>query len=244
MILDFNQNELDLFFTLTIILIITKAILATFLGYKIVQRKKQTGEFGFGFVFGVFALMICLLISRIVFIYFDFVLTKFDSSKLHLSPNVDFWRVGMFLILLGYSIFLFITDKKVLDFKFKGIISYILIAIALIIVIYPVSSASDFQFISTLSIGANVVAVIIPILFFYLARQESPYRMASLAIAMGVIFYAIGANLVVELLLINLEQTFGSNIRITFWFLSLIFKISGLSLFSFGVTKFAVKFSN
>nr|MDO8116182.1 hypothetical protein [Candidatus Sigynarchaeota archaeon] len=57
------------------------------------------------------------------------------------------------------------------------------------------------------------------------------------------IVYAIGANITVESLLVSIVDVFGPGMRITFYMLSLLFKVAGLVLFSYGVSNFAIKFS-
>jgi hypothetical protein len=158
-------------------------------------------------------------------------------------PNVFIWKIASFISLVGYAVFIFITDQKVLKFKYKGIIAYILLILAFILLLYPVNNAEDFQLVSTLEAFANVIAIIIPIFFFSLGWKPSPYRRACLAIAFGVILYAIGANITIELLLVSIEISFGSESRIILYFLSLLLKVSGLFLYSYGVSDFVIKFS-
>ena len=244
MMFQISVADLNTLWLLTVILLIGKAVLITFLGYKIVERKKKTGEFTMGFVFGVFIMILCLFISRIFYSVFDFYYTTFDSSKFHEIPAIYFWKAGAFISILGYAIFLFITDKRVLDLKLKGIPAIILLVIITIIAIYPVNTPEDFQFVSIFTIFANLVAFIIPIVFFNLARKKSPFRLPALAVAFGVIIYAIGANITVEPLLKALEGAIGSSARISLFTLSLIFKLAGMGLFAYGITQFAIKFSN
>lgn len=243
MIFQLTELEYNVFLILTLVLVAFKLGLIIFLGKKIYEHKRETGEFSFGFVFGVFVLIICLFFSRIIYIYFDFVLTKFNSEVYHLMPNILMWKLGTMFSTMGYAIFIFITDRKILGFKLKGLIAYLLIGIVIIQLVYPVSTPEDFQTIAMLDLFSNAIAIIIPILFIYLAREKSPYRLASLAIAIGVILYAIGSNMIVEPILVALIDVLGSNIRLVFYFFSLILKVSGLVLFTYGVTQFAIKFS-
>lgn len=243
MILIITAEEFNILLSLTLILLIGKAILVLFLLYKIIERKKKTGEFSIGFVFGVFIIILFLLISRIFYSFFDFYFTAFDSAKFHELPNIIFWKIGAAISILGYSIFLDITDRKVLDSKLKRIPGIILIIIILVIIFFPITTAEEFQMISTLTLFANLVAIIIPVVFINLARKKSPFRMVSLAIALGVIIYAIGANITVEVLINAMASVLGGSVRISLFTLSLILKLTGLALFAYGVTKFAIKFS-
>lgn len=238
-----SVEELNILWVLTVILLIGKFLLVFFLGYKIIERKKKTGEFSMGFVFGVFITILFLLISRIFYSFFDFVYTGFDSTKFHTFPAIVYWKLGAFISILGYSIFLLITDRKVLDLKLKGIPGIILLIIASIILLYPIANPGDFEFISIFFIFANLVAIVIPIIFFIMARKKTPFRIPAIALALGVIIYAIGSNITIEPLMNAVAQAVGTSVRIPIFTLSLIFKLLGLALFAFGVTEFAIKFS-
>ena len=132
-----------------------------------------------------------------------------------------------------YLIFLLIAfNVKILWVQF----SIFLLVLAVIILLYPVSTEADFYFLSTLNIFNNVVSILIPIFFFYLAWKPSPYRRAAL-------FIAIGANIPVETFLAAIQAIFGYESRIFMFLLSVIFKATGLSMFSWGISDFTVKFS-
>ncbi|MBD3187439.1 hypothetical protein GF325_11460 [Candidatus Bathyarchaeota archaeon] len=235
--------EFRTFLVLTIILITWKAVLASYLGLKMYQKAKESGSFTFGFVFSVFVLMACLLVSRMVYMIFDFHLTGFDASLYPLMPNIVFWKLASIISAGGYSIFLLVTDVKIFKFKFKGIFTFILWAFMVIQAVYPVSTEADFQVVSSFSLFSNLVAIVIPMLFFSMSRHKGPVRLPSLLIAFGVIIYAVGANLTVETLLAILVEAFGTGARISVYFISLVLKVTGLAMFSLGVTKFTLEFS-
>ncbi|MBD3255611.1 MAG: hypothetical protein GF383_11000 [Candidatus Lokiarchaeota archaeon] len=240
---ELTQFEFNLLFILTIILLIIKFALILFISYKLYERKKDKGEFSYGFIFGVLILMITLFVSRILYMIFDFFYTRFDSSTYHLMPNIIFWKIATFINNFGYAYFIFIIDLKILKFKLRGSIAYIIIVITLVQLLYPVSTIQDFHIISTLDLFLNALAIIIPIFFFFMGHVSSPYQKPSLAIAFGVILYAIGSNINVEIFLTLLESVIGVEIRVIMIILSLIFKVLGLILFSSGVMNFAFRFS-
>lgn len=242
-LLQVSEQQLNILFIITLVLIAIKAILVVFLALKMHQRAKETEGFTFGFVFGVFIVMICLLVSRIFYTWFDFGLTKFDPTTYHLMPNVLIWKIASTISGAGYAYFLFKTDQKALDFKFKGIVSYVLIGIVLLQLFYPVSTPEDFYFISTLDVFMNLVAILIPLVFIYMAWKPSPVRKSSILVALGIIVYAIGANITIEILLVALEEAFNYDLRIIMFLISLILKASGLTMFSVGISQFAIKFS-
>ena len=61
-----NSFEFNLFLVLTIGLVLGKILLSTYLAIKIYQRAKEREEFKVDFIFGVFILILCFMISRII----------------------------------------------------------------------------------------------------------------------------------------------------------------------------------
>ncbi len=243
MLLQLSESDFTTFLALTIVLVIVKVSLAAFLAKKVIDHERETGKFSFGFIFGVLVMFITLLVSRILYMVFDFVLTLFDENTYYLMPNIWFWKSASAIVAAGYAIMIYITDKRVLQFRFKGIIAYIICGVAVVQLLYPVASKADFDTVSAMSFLVNLVAIVIPAFFFYMAKNPSPFRAAAVMIALGVIVYAIGANITVESLVVMLVDAFGPASRITMYFLSLLFKVAGLLMFSYGVTRFAIKFS-
>ena len=83
-----NSFEFQLFWFLTIIILITKALCVAYLLRKIIIRKKETGEIPKDFVFCVFIMLLCLFISRLCYFYYEFYLIRQDRSLSHLYPNI------------------------------------------------------------------------------------------------------------------------------------------------------------
>ena len=246
MSLEPNTFEFNLFFILTIILLVAKFLIIVYIGVKIYSRKKETGKMTFGFMTSMFILFICLFISRLIYTMWDFLLTEFDPSRFYIMPNVIYWKIGALINAFGYAIVLFTIDKKIFDFKFKGIFADIVIIVGIVQIIYPTNSSQDFDVISTISLLSNVISIVFPTMFFYIglkSPQSSGYRKLAFLIAIGVIIYAIGSNLVIEGFIIALESIFGTNTRITLYFLFLVFKITGLIILTNGVIAFVQKFS-
>jgi hypothetical protein len=208
----------------------------------IYQRKIETGELSFGFIFGVFIMMLCLLISRIFFLIFDFVLTNFDPSTYSISPNYYFWKTAVLILSFGYAFVLFIIDRDILEFKFKGILSAVMLIVALIITFYPINTKADFELISSLLFIINIMAIALPLLFFYIGLREVSYRKPAFLISAGVIIYALGSNILIESVVAFIESIIAGS-RVFIYFLSLILKISGIITYSYGVTHFTLIFS-
>jgi len=184
--------------------------------------------------------MLCLFISRILYSIFDFTLTRFDTSRAHLEPTITVWKFAALTANIGYIIVLFTIDKKVLDFKLKGILAYLLAVATIIQFVYPVSSPEDFEVVSTIGAFGNILAVTIPIIFFYIGIKTPGLRKTSFFIAFGVIIYAIGSNLTIEAILGPVRAMYGLTGQITMYFLLFTFKIIGLVMFTYGVVTFKV----
>ncbi len=246
MSLEPNTFEFNLFFILTVILLVAKFLIIIYIGVKIYLRKKETGKITFGFMMSMLILFICLFISRLIYTVWDFFLTEFDPSSFYIMPNIIYWKIGAMINAFGYAIVLYTIDKKIFDLKFKGIFAYFAIIVGIVQIIYPTNSSQDFDVVSTISILSNVISIVFPTMFFYIgfkSPQSTGYRKPAFLIAIGVIIYAIGTNLVIEALIIALESMFGANTRITLYFLFLVFKITGLTILTNGVIVFVQKFS-
>ncbi|MBD3195860.1 MAG: hypothetical protein GF317_12435 [Candidatus Lokiarchaeota archaeon] len=223
-------------------MIVAKILTSCYLGYKIWERNEKTGKISFGFVFSLYIMMICLFVSRIFYFTFDFYFTNLNPSLYQIFPNVWFWKIAVVISAFGYSFVLFIIDRSILDFKFKGVLSYMMFTVALIIFFYPVNTSSDFELVSTLLFLINIIAIAIPVLFFYIGYHEADFRNPSVLIAIGVIIYAVGANVLIESV-VSLLDSLLPGIRIPLYTLSLFMKLIGIVIYSYGVIKFVEIFS-
>ncbi len=235
-----NSLEFNVFLVLIIILLIFKLALVLYLCTEVNREKNRTGKITFDFLFSILLLFICLFISRILYLFFDFFLTQFDTSKAYLEPAITVWKFASLSANIGYIIVLFTIDKKVLDFKLKGLLGYIMTVAAIIQFVYPVSSPEDFEVVSAIGAAANIVAITIPIIFFYIGIKTPGLRKICFLIAFGVIIFAIGSNLAVEPILAPVRATYGLAGQITMYFLLFTFKIIGLAMFTYGVMNFKV----
>ena len=240
MIFQISNVEYNVFLALTMVLLATKAILGTYLGRKIVKKKRETGEFKADFVFAIFVFMIALFVSRIIYVIFDFHLTRFDPSTYWLFPNIIYWKLGVFISGIGFSYVIFVIDKKALQFKFKGIFAYFSVGMAILILAWPVNSSSDFAAVSFLGIIASSTGLIIPIIFIYLAAKIPGLRKPSLYLTFGFIIYALGASIINEFLLTILRELYGPQIHIVLYLVYLILKMGGLTMIAYGITNFSL----
>ena len=237
MTIEFNSLFYISYFLLTIILLIAKLILIIYLGWETYQKTKKAEKFTYDFQFSILIVFICLFFSRILFLIFDY-LYEFDPDKLYIMPNIIVWKVATLIYCFGFANLLFVLDRKTLKFKFKGIFAYILIIVALIILFYPVYSAEDFLVVSYLTIIANITAIIIPFTFFYAGYNIIQFRKYFYMMGFGTILYAIGGNMANDLLLDPIRTAFGNEIIVFIYlFFSIILKIIGLSMITWGVKR-------
>lgn len=234
-----NSFEFQLFLTLTVIILVVKLVFIAYLGLKVNAKRKETGGLSLDFLTGIFLLFICLFVSRLFYLFFDFVFTQFDTSTAHLEPAITFWKLAALTANIGYIISLFVIDKKVLNFRFKGFFAYILAIAAVIQFFWPVNSPEGFQIVSTINLFAFILAVLIPIIFLYIGIKTPALRKTSFTIAFGVIIFAIGSLLTIEAISLPLRNAYGVGAVIGIYFLHFLLKAIGLGMFSYGVTKFS-----
>lgn len=238
-----NTFEYEFLLTLVIIIVIVKGIFSLYLLKKLFEKKEKEGKFQVDFLFCAFIFMVSLFISRILLIYYDFFLTYLDPSLFHLKPNVYIWKIANFPATLSISLMLYTLDKKVINFKLKGVLAYITLGVGFFQLLYPVNSAEDFQFIQNVGFIGIMVSLVLPFFFIYIAKispRGSDLQKSSIALAIGIIVYAIGGNFVSETFLAPARDLYGDGVIITMWTLSLIIKLSGLGLLTYGARKFKV----
>jgi len=228
-----NSFEYNLLFTLVVIILAITLMICLYLGKKVIDKRKEQGFLSFDFLFGIFITISCLFIARIIYMYFDFFLTKFDSDKYYLYPNIWYYKIGGLFYLSGFAVLLFIIDKELLDFKLKGILAYIVIVVVIIELIYPVNSAEDFEFISALEMIAFFIGLLVPLIFIYIGIKTPGLRLISFMFAIGIILFFVGVAIVAEFVLAPLKESFGPSIQITIWVFSLILQIIGLILMTY-----------
>ena len=237
MAIEVGSFEYNLLLILTIIVIVVKGILAIYLVKKVLDRKKEEGKVKFDFLLAICFMIIGFFISRILYAIFDFYYTELDPDKFYLSPNVWFWKVAGLVGACGFAVVLYVIDKKILGFKLKGLLAYILLVAHIIVLIYPVSSAQDFELVSTVAFVDVAVAIVLPAIFLYVGIKAPDRRKVSFIFAFGVIIYILGIIILSEFIVSPLESAFGSGARLTLLFLFMIFKITGVCLVAYAATK-------
>jgi hypothetical protein len=80
--------------------------------------------------------------------------------------------------------------------------------------------------------------LIIPVVFISLGWKIPDLRRNAFLVAFGIIIYIFGSIIVSEFILSPIREIFGDGGQILVFFIFLISKISGLTMASYGVTKF------
>ncbi len=244
MALDPNSFEYQLFFVLNILLLVAKFLLSAYLGKKIYTKTKKEGKFSFDFIFGFFILMVCLFVSRLLYFFYDFYLTQFEPDNFLNSDALLMWVFATLTSTIGYSTVMFLVDYRVLHFKLKGILAYIILGVGIFDTIFIlggfVKTQGAFEFASGLLMFVNFLAIVVPVIFFYIGTKTTGLRRDSYIIAFGIIIFSIGSSLLIQPIISPLRLAFGDAIQIPIFFVFFFFKLIGLAMFSYGVTQFSL----
>jgi hypothetical protein len=225
---------------ITIGVIIVKAILSFLLSKKALIAKKE-GLQSFQFIGSIAILMICLVISRIFLVIFDFYLTRFDLTTYTINKNVWIWKIGGIFANLGLIPVSYIVDKKILQGKFKGILALWIFIWSIVVLVYPVNVFQDFEIASTFLMVSNLGALIVPGVFIKMIRDTTgTLKSYAILFLVGLIMYILAALIVNAAILTRLNTLFGQGIEITLYSLQAVFKIVGLVMFSFATTRLAI----
>jgi hypothetical protein len=224
----------ELPFVFTLIIMLVKFSLILFITYKLARKRNKENAVASTFLKSVLFLMICFLVSRFIYMLFDFFLTKFDSTTYPLFPNIWYWKTATLISAVGIGVLLLIIDRRILQNKFKGLFGIIIFIASAIQFFYPVQTEADFNLVSTIGSFASFCSFLIPILFFWIGAKTPGLRKTSFAIAFGVIIYAVGGAAV--------SATFISLIGFTqdtMYVVSTVMKTIGLVMITYGATHFA-----
>lgn len=226
----------ELIFIFTLVIVLVKFIIVLFLAIKIARKRRQEKSFSFAFLASVLFLIICWLVSRLCYIYFDFFLTKFVVARYPEFPNIWFWKAGSFIAAIGVAAVVWTVDRKILQNKFKGILAIIMIVASVIQLVYPVNNSADFDFVSMIGIVGSLGAFLIPILFLWIGIKTPGLRKVALAIVFGTIIYVLGnslpnSNILAIFMGLGLSQD-------AVYLASTAMKVTGLLLLAIGGAQF------
>jgi hypothetical protein len=234
-----DESTKTLILYLTVFLVATKLGIVIYLFKKIQIKKKNKIEAGVKFLTAISIMISGLFISRILFAYFDFILTDFDENLYGVFPNYLLWKTAMFFAASTLVYLLWVLDKTIIENKFKGIPAIITLVVMVIALSLPINGLEDFKTMSLYSSIANFTALLIPGIFFYIAKESSgEIRRTAFLIGFGILIYAIATLLVNESLIAGLNSALQVDTRSFIWILSILTKCIGLSLFAISSVKF------
>ena len=237
MLISPDSIEWQILFIATILILSTKLFALIYLGRFIVRRKRNENYFSFDFTVGFFILIICLFISRVFLIYFDFYLTKFDPDNFYLMPNIIFWKLGQLVVGIGFVAALYPTETKTLHLRTKGFISLVVLIFHFFVFFIPVNSAKDFEFVSTIIIPLYAVDILIPIAYYYIGIKSPGFRKAPFIFSTGILIYSAGVIIIGEAVVSPMRDLFGAEGLITIILVYLLLKFLGIVLSTYGIIR-------
>lgn len=234
-----NSPEFFMIVGFTIATILIKLILSIYIGLRIQKKKKEQGVMGLEFLTAVFVMIFTLFLSRIFYAFFDYYYTKFDMTLYAGEPQVWFWKIGQSIATLGQAYIIYILDKKILNFKFKGIISVLMVIGAVVTLVYPVHNLEDFNTLSIIGIIPMIGIIILPLVFISIARKSSgDIRKTAWMLVFGILLFVIGSLVINAGILTALQTAFNRPMDVYMYLVQTITKGIGICLIAYAATKF------
>ncbi|MFX0099666.1 MAG: hypothetical protein ACFFCS_08795 [Candidatus Hodarchaeota archaeon] len=235
MLFQLNPLEFSILYGITFFIIIVKAIISIYIALKIKARKEQSKDTLF--MTGILIMVVALLVSRILFFFFDFYLTSFIVTNYILLGSLWVWKCAALITLVGVASLIFITDKKIINFKLKGVIAYLVLGGMVVLFFYPVNTVADFNVVSTIFIGLALAFIFVFVNFVYIIKHsKDQVKKAATILAISTALYLIGSALVTSALVDALRAVIGDVITIVLYFTQAGFKVVGITLLAYGAT--------
>jgi len=167
---------------------------------------------------------------------FDFGYTRFDKM---LYPEFQWWWKGAQLVVgIGLSYIVFVVDRKILSFKFKGIFAYIVLGGAILGLLYPVNTVEDFDTLSTISILPQLGMFVLFIVFVNIAVKTSGrVRTTASIIIAAFVLYTVAALAVNAGVIAALESALGIPVDVYMYMVQSILKTVGVVLMAVGASR-------
>ena len=235
--------EYWLIFAATLFVVAVKLFMLVYIEIRIKKQKKINKSLSTIFMRATWVLILCLFISRIFYMIFDFHLTSFDESLYFLEPNIWYWKTGQFIVGIGLATMVFVVDRKILDFKLRGIISYIILVGSVITLLIPVANEQDFNFVSIISSLPQVGIVVVAIVFINIAVKTSgEVRKTASILIIAFMLYGLSAIVVnaalIDVLDALLADTTTQSIEIYMYIIQAAGKSIGIVLIAYGASRF------
>jgi len=223
-------------FYMTLVLVAAKAAIIIFLASRIVAERRNVEKTPLHLLYAGTICMLTFLVSRLLYMDFDFFLTRFNTALYSISPAIYVWKSGSFISSVGATCLIWVLDRKVLLNKFKGAFAIIILIAGVLQFLYPVREGSleDFSMVSSIGILGGLVSLAVPIVFFLLGRTVPGLRRFAWIFSFGLIIYLIGSGGLSQ----NLQDTILSGMnRDVLYILAIALKIIGLTITAYGLSK-------
>jgi hypothetical protein len=229
------QDQYDVYFVLTIILLAIKASIVAYLASRIIVERRAVQKTPLGLIYAGMICIGCFFISRLFYTYFDFFLTSFNSALYPYWPTIFFWKAGTLIQAVGFSCVMWGLDKHVMLFKFKGILVIAALITAFVQFFYPIreGSVQDFDLVSLIGLPASLFAFILIIVFLWIGKTTPGIRKWAWLFAFGVLIYVLG-NAAPNKVILNEFLLLGLSRNLVYGF-SIGSKIAGLLMLTYSL---------
>ncbi len=198
--------QLNIGLFVTLLVIIAKFSIAAFFGRRVALQVKVQAKRRLTFLGAAFLLVLCLGISRSIYLYYDFFLTKFDPDLLWGRPQIYYWQAATCIGGYSSAFILFVLERDIYRFKTCLIPTGLTVATATIQLLWPVNSEADFKFVSTIGLVGTLAMLIAIFTFIYLAvKSTGLMRKVCVALTVGILIYAVAGMAMSENLLATLD---------------------------------------
>lgn len=233
-----DSREFYIIFGITCLIVLVKVFIVLFLGKNLLAQKKEKA-IAQGFLFAIFITVLGLLISRLLYMVFDFYYTKFDMALYPDSPGVWFWKIANFTTGIAQAYLVFIVDRNILQFKYKGMIAYAMCGGYTFCLLYPIHILDDFNLVSTVYVLPSLGILLLLFIFGRIARQSSgELRRVAWSVVLAVAFMGVAALFVNAALINALQPKVTFSVDVLMYIIQAAFKITGILLLGYSSTKF------
>ncbi|HMF31687.1 MAG TPA: hypothetical protein VKK79_09745 [Candidatus Lokiarchaeia archaeon] len=156
------------------------------------------------YIIAITFFFLCLAVGRVIFAWFDFVLTSFNDATYPTYAWV--WKIATGISMFGLAFFAYQLETKPLQNKTHGVLTLIVIVFIVIMVIYPVVDLPSYNIDQFFEVGAIIPIAVTPFIYFYLAAQVPGYKVSGVIIGVGLIVYALGEVAIAEFVVVIIQN--------------------------------------
>nr|MDO8111264.1 hypothetical protein [Candidatus Sigynarchaeota archaeon] len=215
-----------------IALILVQLLFGSWILFIFLQGKRKA-HVSAPFILAMSLFFLFLTVGRVIFAWFDFVLTNFDDTTYPTYAGV--WKTATAITTFGLALFVYQLEKKPLKNKTKGAITIIIILLIIILVVFPVTDLPSFNIDQYFVVFISIPMLITPFIYFYLAVKVNGYKKTGITIGLGILIYFLGEVSIAEFAVIALHNL-GLDIELIY-ILAQIFKIIGIVCIGFAFVK-------